>query len=59
MEKLIEKASAFQKGKMLTREELKSVTGGITIPPFCFKCCPEDACSPIRHVCREIPCGEI
>lgn len=60
MEKLIEKASAFQKGKALTREELKNVMGGsIIVPPICFRCCASDPCSPIRHVCLDIPCGEI
>lgn len=57
MKKLIEKASAFQKGKMLTREQMKSVTGGII--PICFRCCPEDPCSSRPHACPLIPCGEI
>jgi hypothetical protein len=59
MKKLMEKAAAFQQGKMLTREELKSVTGGVAIPPFCFRCCPDDPCSPRPHVCPLISCGEI
>jgi hypothetical protein len=58
MEKLIKKASAFQQGERLTREEMKNVTGGTSIP-ICFRCCPDDPCSPIRHVCPLVLCGEI
>ena len=59
MKKLFEKASAFQEGEALTREQMKNITGGISVPPLCFRCCPDDPCSPIRHVCPLIPCGEI
>jgi len=59
MKKLFEKAAAFQNGKTLTRDELKNVMGGTLIPPLCFRCCPDDPCSPIRHVCPLILCGEI
>ncbi|SHN32108.1 hypothetical protein SAMN05216524_109268 [Mucilaginibacter sp. OK098] len=54
------KPSTFQKGEMLTREQMKNVMGGgITPPILCFRCCPSDPCSPIRHMCPEILCGEI
>ncbi len=60
MEKLIKKAAALQEGKALTREQMKSVTGGGIVPiPICFRCCPDDPCSPIRHACPQILCGEI
>ena len=58
MEKLLKKISAFQQGEKLTREQMKNVTGGITIPT-CFRCCPDDPCSTFRHACPLIPCGEI
>ncbi|MBB6108244.1 hypothetical protein SAMN05421821_102520 [Mucilaginibacter lappiensis] len=60
MKKLIEKVAAFQEGKALTREQMKTVTGGGIGPiPICFRCCPDDPCSNFRHVCPEISCGEM
>lgn len=43
--------------KELTREQMKTVIGGGVVK--CFKCCPQDACSPRPHVCPLGTCGPI
>ncbi len=56
MEKLNQKSTDL-KGQKLSRAQMKDILGGGGItPPLCFRCCPTDACSPIRHMCPMIPC---
>ena len=47
--------------KELNKQEMKNIKGGggiHPIKPICFKCCSSDPCSPVRHYCLDIPCGD-
>lgn len=60
MKKLKMKMLELKASKSLSREEMKNVVGGsgpFIIRP-CFKCCPSDACSPVRHYCLDVLCPE-
>ncbi len=58
MQKLNQKSTDL-KGQKLSRAQMKDILGGggIIIPPFCFRCCPDDPCSPVRHVCLDTLCN--
>lgn len=49
------------RGRELNRQEMKHVVGGsgpVSLPK-CFRCCPDDSCSPRPHICPDHACGPV
>lgn len=45
----------------LPRKQMKNIRGGVgsIAVPVCFRCCPDDPCSPIRHYCLDVICPQV
>lgn len=47
-----------QVAKTLSGEQMKKIQGGIELRPICWRCCPDDPCSPIHHYCLDVVCPQ-
>lgn len=54
--KKFEKALKLNAKNALSKDHMKKIVGGTPVFPPCFRCCPDDPCSPVRHYCLDVVC---